>query len=51
MWIGELSCYHGVIRATLTAVDPETYEVYADGILCDAPPATKLPLTTNYFVY
>lgn len=32
-------------------VDPETYEVFADGVLCDAPPATELPLTTGYFVF
>ena len=32
-------------------VDPETYEVRADGELCDAPPATVLPLTKKYFVY
>ncbi|WWC87657.1 urease [Kwoniella dendrophila CBS 6074] len=33
------------------SVDPETYEVLADGVLCDAPPATELPLTRNYFIY
>ncbi|OCF34631.1 urease [Kwoniella heveanensis CBS 569] len=32
-------------------VDPETYEVTADGVLCDAPPATHLPLTRKHFVY
>ncbi|WVR04012.1 urease [Kwoniella sp. DSM 27419] len=32
-------------------VDPETYEVTADGELCDAPPATHLPLTRKHFVY
>ncbi|KAL7419669.1 Urease [Cryptotrichosporon argae] len=33
------------------SVDPETYEVKADGVLCDAPPATTLPLTKGYFVF
>ncbi|OXM75442.1 urease [Cryptococcus neoformans Bt63] len=32
-------------------VDPETYDVRADGVLCDVPPADKLPLTRRYFVY
>lgn len=32
-------------------VDPETYEVKADGVLCDAPPATTLPLTKKYFIF
>lgn len=33
------------------AVDPETYEVHADGVLMDVPPADKLPLTTRYFLF
>ncbi|WWC68843.1 urease [Kwoniella pini CBS 10737] len=33
------------------SVDPETYEVMADGVLCDAPPATHLALTRKHFVY
>lgn len=33
------------------SVDPETYEVLADGVLCDAPPATSLPLTKRHFVF
>lgn len=32
-------------------VDPETYNVHADGILCDVPPATHLPLTTKQYLY
>lgn len=32
-------------------VDPESYTVEADGMLCDAQPATVLPLTQDYFVY
>lgn len=33
------------------AVDPETYEVHADGVLMDVPPATKLPLAAGSFLY
>ncbi|KAF8474265.1 urease [Kalaharituber pfeilii] len=32
-------------------VDPESYQVEADGILCTAEPADKLPLTQSYFLY
>lgn len=32
-------------------VDPESYRVEADGILCTAEPAEKLPLSQDYFVY
>ncbi|ODO09283.1 urease [Cryptococcus amylolentus CBS 6273] len=32
-------------------VDPETYQVMADGVLCDVPPATTLPLTKKHFIY
>ena len=32
-------------------VDPESYRVEADGVLCTAEPATELPLTQTYFVY
>lgn len=32
-------------------VDPESYRVEADGVLCEAEPADSLPLTQDYFVY
>ncbi|KAL2001679.1 hypothetical protein VTN02DRAFT_1400 [Thermoascus thermophilus] len=32
-------------------VDPESYTVEADGMLCEAEPASELPLTQEYFVY
>ncbi|KAK3383686.1 putative urease [Lasiosphaeria ovina] len=32
-------------------VDPETYVVEADGVVCAADPATELPLTQSWFVY
>jgi urease len=32
-------------------VDPETYETFADGVLMDVPPATKVPLAMGNFLY
>lgn len=32
-------------------VDPESYVVEADGMLCDALPAETLPLTQDFFVF
>jgi urease alpha subunit len=32
-------------------VDPETYQVKADGVLCTSEPASELPLTQGYFLY
>ncbi len=32
-------------------VDPETYEVRADGELLTGQPATELPLAQRYFLY
>ncbi|KAJ9272381.1 hypothetical protein DTO212C5_1566 [Paecilomyces variotii] len=32
-------------------VDPERYTVEADGMLCEAEPASSLPLTQQYYVY
>lgn len=32
-------------------VDPETYDVFADGELADVAPATKLPLARNYNLF
>jgi urease len=32
-------------------VDPESYRVEADGVLCTAEPADTLPLTQGYYVY
>ncbi|KAK3168362.1 Urease [Lepraria neglecta] len=32
-------------------VDPETYVVEADGVVCKAEPATELPLAQTYYVY
>ena len=32
-------------------VDPETYEVYADGKLITCEPASVLPLAQRYFLF
>lgn len=32
-------------------VDPERYVVEADGVVCAAEPADKLPITQGFFVY
>jgi urease subunit alpha len=32
-------------------VDPETYEVHADGELLACEPASELPLAQRYFLY
>jgi len=32
-------------------VDPETYQVHADGVLLDCAPATELPLAQRYFLF
>ncbi len=33
------------------AVDPETYEVTADGVVLACEPAVKLPLAQRYFLF
>ncbi len=32
-------------------VDPETYEVRADGVLLTCEPATVLPMAQRYFLF
>jgi urease len=32
-------------------VDPESYEVSADGVVCKCEPAAELPLTQGYFIF
>lgn len=34
-----------------SVVDPETYEVRADGVLLTCEPARDLPLAQRYFLY
>jgi urease subunit alpha len=33
------------------SVDPETYQVHADGVLLDCEPAHELPLAQRYFLF
>jgi urease alpha subunit len=32
-------------------VDPESYEVWADGVACKCEPSAELPLTQGYFLF
>jgi urease len=32
-------------------VDPESYEVWADGVACECEPSAELPLTQGYFLF
>lgn len=32
-------------------VDPESYTVEADGVVCEAEPSTSLPLSQAFYVY
>ena len=41
----------GVAMKFNIEVDPETYEVRADGQLLTCEPATELPLAQRYFLY
>ena len=38
-------------RRRVIEVDPETYEVRADGVLLTCEPATVLPMAQRYFLY
>jgi urease subunit alpha len=43
-----------MIHNTLTpkiTVDPETYQVHADGVLLDCEPARELPMAQRYFLF
>jgi urease subunit alpha len=41
---------HNALTPKIT-VDPETYQVHADGVLLDCEPATDLPLAQRYFLF
>jgi urease subunit alpha len=41
---------HNALTPRIT-VDPETYQVHADGVLLDCKPATELPLAQRYFLF
>jgi urease subunit alpha len=48
--IGKKDMVHNDARPTID-VDPETYEVRADGKLLTCEPATELPLAQRYFLF
>ena len=41
---------HNFLTPKVT-VDPETYQVHADGVLLDCEPATELPMAQRYFLF
>jgi urease subunit alpha len=48
--IGKRSMIHNALTPVM-AVDPETYEVRADGVLLTCEPATELPMAQRYFLF
>jgi urease subunit alpha len=48
--IGKKSMIHNDATPVLE-VDPETYEVRADGVLLTCEPATILPMAQRYFLF
>jgi len=48
--IGKASMIHNNATPNIE-VDPETYEVRADGTLLTCEPATTLPMTQRYFLF
>ena len=48
--LGKKDMIHNAWQPTLE-VDPETYEVRADGELLTCEPATELPLAQRYFLF
>ena len=48
--IGKKDMVHNDARPKID-VDPETYEVRADGRLLTCEPATELPLAQRYFLF
>ena len=48
--IGKRSMIHNDATPAIE-VDPETYEVRADGVLLTCEPATVLPMAQRYFLF
>ncbi len=48
--IGKADMVHNSAMPSLT-VDPQTYEVRADGVLLSCEPATELPMAQRYFLF
>ncbi|MGH8518713.1 MAG: urease subunit alpha, partial [Panacagrimonas sp.] len=48
--IGKRDMVHNHLRPNIS-VDPETYEVVADGVLLTCEPASELPMAQRYFLF
>jgi urease subunit alpha len=48
--LSKRSMIHNALTPKIT-VDPETYQVHADGVLLDCEPAQELPLAQRYFLF
>src|SRR5512134_1375387 len=48
--LGKRSMIHNSMTPKIT-VDPETYQVHADGVLLDCAPASELPMAQRYFLF
>jgi urease subunit alpha len=48
--LSKQSMVHNALAPKVT-VDPETYQVHADGVLLDCEPARELPLAQRYFLF
>ena len=48
--LGKKHMVHNALMPRIT-VDPETYQVHADGVLLECEPATELPMAQRYFLF
>jgi urease subunit alpha len=48
--LGKRDMVHNALTPRVT-VDPETYQVHADGVLLDCAPAAELPMAQRYFLF
>ncbi|HEU0202620.1 MAG TPA: urease subunit alpha, partial [Burkholderiaceae bacterium] len=48
--LGKRNMIHNALTPKIS-VDPETYQVHADGVLLDCEPAQELPMAQRYFLF
>jgi urease subunit alpha len=48
--LGKRDMIHNALTPVIR-VDPETYQVHADGVLLDCEPARELPMAQRYFLF
>jgi urease subunit alpha len=48
--VGKRHMVHNALTPRIT-VDPETYQVHADGVLLECAPARELPMAQRYFLF